>query len=66
MHDEADGIATGTTTEAVVDPAGRGDVKRRSLFVVEGAEALEVSPGALELDLVGADEVYDVGCSENL
>src|SRR5690606_25687964 len=56
---EADRVAALTTAEAVPHLAGRVDVERRGLLVVEGAEPLEgARTGTFEGD-VGRDHVVD-------
>ena len=47
-----------TGAEAIPIAAGRGDLKARSLFVVEGTQALHRSAGAAQSD-VGADHFLD-------
>ena len=48
---EADGVAAGTTAEAVVELLGRADGKAGRLLAVEGAQPHQIGAAALELDM---------------
>jgi len=59
LHREVEDVATTVASEAMPALTIREDVERRGLLRMEGAEALEVSTGFLELH-VPADEIGDI------
>ncbi|EWS53163.1 hypothetical protein X551_04052 [Methylibium sp. T29] len=63
LGQKAQRMALGTAAEAVIELLGRDHVEARRLLAVEGAQALEVLAGALELD-VRTDDLDDVGAGE--
>ena len=66
LHQEGDHVAAFPAAEAVPELAGRVDVERRGLLVVEGAQALErAAAGGAEGDVVG-DDVVDLGLLTHL
>ena len=63
LRQKAQRVALRTAAEAVIELLGRDHVEARRLLAVEGAQALEVLAGALELD-VRTDDLDDVGAGE--
>ncbi len=65
LHDEVENGAARAASEAVIKPALRVDGERRRLFVMEGTQPDEVSPGAAQPD-VRADYLDDIGALPHL
>ena len=63
---EGEDVAALVAAEAVVVPAGRADLERRGLFVVERAQALEVSAaGVAQRDVLPHHLLDAVGVADS-
>ncbi len=60
LHHERDDVAAFLAAEAVKKPTARGDVERRGLLVVEGAETLQRATTGVAQGDVGPDDVVDL------
>jgi hypothetical protein len=65
LHEEFDGVATGTTTEAFVDLLAGRDGKRRAFFVMKRAEAKIVGTPLFQFNEI-ADDLYNVNAGKDL
>ena len=59
LHQEREDVAAFLAAEAVEELAGRGDMERRRLLVVEGAEPLLGAAAGVAQRHVGGDDVVD-------
>jgi hypothetical protein len=65
LHDEADGIAAGAATKAFIDLFAGRNGKRRTLFVMERAQAKIVSASFLQFH-EGAYYFHNIYAAEDL
>ena len=63
FHQEGDGAAVGSATEAVIELLGGADSERRTFFVMKGAQAKQVGPTLSQLH-VSPDYIDDVDPGE--
>jgi hypothetical protein len=65
LHDEADGIAAGAATKALIDLFAGRNGERRGLFVMERAQAEIVSASFLQFH-EGAHYFHNIDAAEDL
>ena len=65
FHQEGDGAAMRSTTEAVIELLGGADSERGAFFVMKGAQAKQVGPTLSQLH-ISPDNVDDVDSGEQI